>query len=151
MASFSFCELQLVLVSLLVYNSYMSWSTRFFSKTACGVFHFDFVSCLLKFVFYSTLDSLTLKRHNSFQNKKNRKVTHSLAPRPLIFKLQQEVKKIQYPRELPKNWAGDIFFKFRKSKFWERQFFSIVTFKKIFDTRLLINLFISLIEPNNIH
>ena len=51
MAPFSFCELQLILVSLSFYNSYMSWSTRFFSKTACGVLHFDFVSCLLKFVF----------------------------------------------------------------------------------------------------
>ena len=33
----------------------------------------------------------TLKRHNSFQNKDNRKATHSFSPRPLIFKLQQEV------------------------------------------------------------
>ena len=39
------------------------------------------------------MDSLTLKRHNSFQNVNNRKVTHSFAPRPLIFKLQQEVLK----------------------------------------------------------
>ena len=39
------------------------------------------------------MDSLTLKRHNSFQNKNNRKATHSFAPRPLIFKLQQEVLK----------------------------------------------------------
>ena len=30
------------------------------------------------------------KRHNSFQNQNNRKVTHSFA---LIFKLQQEVLK----------------------------------------------------------
>ena len=40
------------------------------------------------------MDSLTLKRCNSFQNKNNRKATHSFAPRPLIFKLQQEVSKI---------------------------------------------------------
>ena len=39
------------------------------------------------------MDSLTLKRHNSFQNKNNRKATHSFAPRTLIFKLQQEVLK----------------------------------------------------------
>ena len=32
-----------------------------------------------------------LKRHNTFQNKNNRKATHSFAPRSLIFKLQQEV------------------------------------------------------------
>ena len=37
------------------------------------------------------MDSLTLKRHNSFQNWNNVKATHSFAPRPLIFKLQQEV------------------------------------------------------------
>ena len=39
------------------------------------------------------MESLTLKRHNSFQNYNNRKATHSFAPRPLIFKLQQEVLK----------------------------------------------------------
>ena len=33
--------------------------------------------------------SLTLKRHNSCQNKNNRKAAHSFATRPLIFKLQQ--------------------------------------------------------------
>ena len=39
------------------------------------------------------MNSLTSKCHNSFQNKNNRKATHSFAPRPLIFKLQQEVLK----------------------------------------------------------
>ena len=29
--------------------------------------------------------------HNSFQNQSNKKPTHSFAPRPLTFKLQQEV------------------------------------------------------------
>ena len=42
-------------------------------------------------------------------------------------------------------------FKLRKSKFWERQFFSIVTFKQICYISLLINLFIILIELKNIH
>ena len=37
------------------------------------------------------MDSLTLKRHNSFQKKKNRKAAYSFATRPLTFKLQQEV------------------------------------------------------------
>ena len=32
-------------------------------------------------------------RHDSFQTENNRKTTHSFAPRPLIFKLQQEVLK----------------------------------------------------------
>ena len=40
------------------------------------------------------MDSLTLKCHNSFQNKDNEKATHSFAPRPLIFKLQQELLKL---------------------------------------------------------
>ena len=39
------------------------------------------------------MDSLTLKRHNSFQNQNNRKATHSFASRPLILKLQEEVLK----------------------------------------------------------
>ena len=37
------------------------------------------------------MDYLTLKRHNSFQNQNNKKATASVASRPLIFKLQQEV------------------------------------------------------------
>ena len=41
------------------------------------------------------MNSLTLKRHNPFQNKNNRKVTQSFAPRPLVFKLQQEVLKFK--------------------------------------------------------
>ena len=39
------------------------------------------------------MESLTLKGHNSFQNKNNRKATNSFAPRLLIFKLQQDVLK----------------------------------------------------------
>ena len=37
-----------------------------------------------------SMDSLTVKSHNFFQNK-NRKATHNFAPRTLIFKLRQEV------------------------------------------------------------
>ena len=39
------------------------------------------------------MHTLTLKRHNFFQNQNNRKTTNSFAPRPLIFKLQKEVLK----------------------------------------------------------
>ena len=39
------------------------------------------------------MNSLTLKRHNSFQNENDSKTTHSFAPRPLISMLQQEVLK----------------------------------------------------------
>ena len=51
------------------------------------------------------MNSLTLKRVNSFQNENNRKATHSFTPRPLIFKLQQKVLKlnIRHESELPKN------------------------------------------------
>ena len=31
--------------------------------------------------------------------------------------------------EISKNWPGDKVLKLRRSKFWERQFFSIATFK----------------------
>ena len=39
------------------------------------------------------MKSLTLKRHNSFENQINRKATQSFGPRPLSFKLKQEVLK----------------------------------------------------------
>ena len=39
------------------------------------------------------MDSLTLKRHNSFQSENNRKATNTFTPRPLTFKLKQEVLK----------------------------------------------------------
>ena len=39
------------------------------------------------------MDSLTLKRHNSFQHENNRKAAHSFAPRPLNFKSREEVLK----------------------------------------------------------
>ena len=40
------------------------------------------------------MDSLTLKRHNSFQNQNDRKAAHSLTPRLLIFKSQEELLKL---------------------------------------------------------
>ena len=39
------------------------------------------------------MSSLTLKRYNSFQNKSNRKATHSFTPR--LSMLQQEVLKFK--------------------------------------------------------
>ena len=39
------------------------------------------------------MDSLTLKRHKSFQNLINRTATHNIAPNPLIFKFQREILK----------------------------------------------------------
>ena len=49
------------------------------SKDVCGIFHFRFRFVFIKVCFCSTksMDSLTVKRHNSFQNSNNRKATHS--------------------------------------------------------------------------
>ena len=48
----------------------------------------------------------------------NLKVTYSFAPRSLIFKLQQEVLKL----ELPNNWPGDKFFKLENGSFEDVSF-----------------------------
>ena len=74
------------------------------------------------------MDSLALKRHYSFQNKNNRK--HSFASRPIIFKLQQDLKfnDIYVSWSSPKKWPGAELLKLRELKFWPGKFFSIVTF-----------------------
>ena len=56
---------------------------------------FDSVSLILTFIFLFNKkhDSWTLKRHNSFQDQNNRKVSHSFTVRLLIFKLQRNVWK----------------------------------------------------------
>ena len=58
-----------------------------FSKIVCGILHS--VSFLSKIIFCSIkcIESINLKRHNSFQNKNDRRATDRLAPRPLIFNL----------------------------------------------------------------
>ena len=94
MPSFFWSELQLITVLLFICDSYISWSTGCVSLKHCvGFSFFDSVSFLLKFRFLVNKIHLALKRHISFQNLNNRKATHSFAPRPLIFKLQQEVLK----------------------------------------------------------
>ena len=68
---FFFCDLQIIIVLLLVCHSYISWSTRLVSLKLCvGFSIFDCVAFLLKLIFFSTkcMDSSTLKRHNSIQN-----------------------------------------------------------------------------------
>ena len=86
---------------------YMSW-TRFVSlqvRSENAIFNFWCCFVLSKFCLYSSfyqslyfcstksMDSLTLKCHNSFQSYNNRKATRTFASRYLIFKLQQEVLK----------------------------------------------------------
>ena len=110
----------------LIRNSYTSWRTWFISlKTFVGFSIFDSVLFLSKFTYFcwtKSLDPLTLKHHNSFQNKNNRKTTHMFAPRPLIFKSQQEVWNFN---DIFLNWSFHRLFKPRKSKLWVRHFFSI--------------------------
>ena len=130
MPSFFFHKLQLITVLLLICDSYMSWSTRLASLKLCvGFSIFDSVSFLLKFIF------LFGKMHGffDFQNQANRKITHSFAPRPLIFKLQQEVLNLMISAWVGthrQNRPGDKFFKLTKSKFWEHQFFSVVSLEQ---------------------
>ena len=45
----------------------------------------------------------TDKRHDFFQNQNNRKATHTFAPKPLIFKLQQEFLKFN---DIYVNWSS---------------------------------------------
>ena len=92
---FTFCEFQLITALFLICDFYKSWSTRFVSLKLCVGFPiFNSVSFLKKFIFlfkkYKSIDSLTLKRHNSFQNYNNRKAIHGLTPRPLTFKRQKK-------------------------------------------------------------
>ena len=78
------------------------------------------------------MDSLTLTRHKSFQNKNNRKATQSFASRPLIFKFQQEVLKfngICMSWSSPKTDLETNFVNLENQSFENLIFFSIVTFK----------------------
>ena len=78
------------------------------------------------------MDSLTLTRHKYFQNKNNRKATHSFASRPLIFKLRQEVSKfndIYVSWGSPKTDLDTNFVNLENQSFENLIFFSIVTFK----------------------
>ena len=75
------------------------------------------------------MDSLTLKRHNCFQNQNNRKATHSFAPRPLIFKLQREVLKFN---DICVSWSSpktDLVSNFSNPENQSFENVSIVTFK----------------------
>ena len=93
MSSYFFREIQLITVLLLICGSYMSWSTRFVSIKLMWDFPFLIpFSSSLYFCSSKCMDSLTLERHNSFQNENNIKATHSFTSRPLI-KFQQEVLK----------------------------------------------------------
>ena len=75
----------------LICNSYTSWSSWVISIKLCGIFHFWYHLIFIKpLIVVQSMVYLALKCHNSSQNKNDRKATHRFAPRPLIFKLQQE-------------------------------------------------------------
>ena len=75
------------------------------SKTGCRIFHFRFSSSFYLTLYLcstKSMDSLTLKCHNSFQNK-NDKATHSFVPRPPVCKLQQKVWKFN---DISVSWSS---------------------------------------------
>ena len=91
MPFFFFRELQLIIVFLLICDSYMSLSTRFVSlKLFVGFYILDSVFIKVYIFVQKKNDSLTLKRLIPFKIKIREKL-HNFVPRPLIFKLQQEV------------------------------------------------------------
>ena len=134
-----FCrELHLIRVLLLICDSSTSWSKRFISVKVCLGFSI-FYSVLLLIKVYIFVQQRayfsTLKRHNFFQNKNNRKFTNRFAPRPLIFKLQQNNKKFE--NSLISAWVGAPekltwrqTFKHGKYKFWVSHVCSVVILSK---------------------
>ena len=60
--------------------------------------------CLSIFFSAKRMNSMTLKHHNSFQNKNNRKTTHTVLLPNLNKKLQQEVWKFR--DEFESAWVG---------------------------------------------
>ena len=128
MSSFFFCKFQLITDLILILNYYTSWNRSFISlKMWVGFSLFHSALFLLKFIYFfqqKSIDPLTLKRHISFQNKNNRKAKPLFAPAPLIFKLQQEVWKLN---DICVSWSNPK--SIMKAKFWIHYFFSIGIFK----------------------
>ena len=96
-------------------------------KNVSGIFSFPFCFVFIKvYIFFQqkSIDPLTLKRHISFQNRNNRKAKHLFAPAPLIFKLQQEVWKLN---DICVSWSYPK--SIMEAKFWVRYFFSVGIFK----------------------
>ena len=73
------------------------------------------------------MDSLTLKRHSSFQNENNTKATHSFTPRPVVFKLHQEVLKFN---DICASWSSPNTDLVTNILNPENQSFEVVTFRQ---------------------
>ena len=151
MHSCLFRELQLIIVLLLICVQFLYELKRkgYLSKTVRGIFHFRLRLIFIKvyiFVRHKSIESLTVKRDNSLRNRNNKK---KIIENWLISAWVGALQKLIWRRT----------FELMKSKFWESHFFSIVTFKQIFDIPLLNNLFISfnnllfisLVELKNIY
>ena len=127
---FFFHELQLIMILLLIRNSYMSWGTWFISLKLCvGFYIFDSGLFLLKFIFLfrkKSIDSFTLKRHNSFHNKIIEKPLTVLLPDLWFLNCNKkfESSMIFERAGAPENWPGDELSKLKKLKFW------VVTFSQ---------------------
>ena len=64
------------------------------SKVVSEIFHFRFGFVFKVYIFVQQkAQTFAFSKHNSFQNKNNRKARHSFAPRPLIFKVEVELPK----------------------------------------------------------
>ena len=96
MPSFSFRELQHITSLLLTCDSYMTWSTRFASLKQSVRFSIsDSASFFIKSLYFCST-----KRHNSFKIEIEINATQNFTPRPLIFKLQQDVLEFNDIRKI---------------------------------------------------
>ena len=110
------------------------------SKSVCGIFHFRFRHVFIKVYFFVQQKAWTLWLYNVIIcfKIKIRKKSHIFflpdlwSPRPMIFKLQQEVWKLN---DVCVSWSSsktDLDMNFLvhlKLKFWVRLFLSMVSFK----------------------
>ena len=90
MHSFFFCD------HSCNFNSQFLYELKQFAiliRNVSGIFHFRFRFIFFKvFCSAKSIDSWTLKRHNSFQNKSNRKGTDSFASRTLILNCNKKFR-----------------------------------------------------------
>ena len=121
------------------------------TKNVCRTFYFrfHFHSFLLKFIFLFN----QMYKNNRLILFKNKRIQPHTVLLPDIWVAIRSFTIQLYVRELElfKNLPGDKSFKPRKSKFWERRFFRILTCEYMSDIALLINLFICWIEIKSIH
>ena len=108
-----FRELQLISFIFNLQFLYELTHTSFVSLKLCvGFSIFGSVSFLqFTFLFKKYMGSLALNYHNSFQHQNNRKATHDIALRHLIF------NEICVSWSYPKNWPEYKFFNLENRSF----------------------------------